>query len=66
MAPGVALLRCLPQASKAGLSQRFWDHMDSIDEKIEAGLWRDIVRGVVEREGIDPSSICHDRYCVVG
>jgi len=56
-----ALLRYVAQASKAGLSsQRFWDHMERIDEEIEAGLWRDILRGVVEREGIDLSSICYD------
>lgn len=55
------LLRHLPQASgKALASQRFWDHM----ERIEAGqveeIWKQVFRGVVEREGLDLSAISYD------
>jgi transposase len=58
---GTVLLRHLPKASKPSLSsQRFWDHMDRIPAARAAEIWSDILRGVVERERLDLSSICYD------
>ena len=55
------LLRCLPGASRASLtSQRFWDHMDRIDEQTAIDIWKDIMQGVVHREELDLSSISYD------
>ncbi len=55
------LLRHFPKASKEALtSQRFWDHMDRIDEDAAMSIWKSIFAGVVEREGIDLSSVCYD------
>ncbi len=56
-----ALLRYLPNASKAALSsQRFWDHMDRIDGQRPEQIWKNIIKGVVEREGVDLSSVSYD------
>lgn len=55
------LLRLLPHASKASLaSQRFWDHMDRIDADVTEAVWKKVLKGVIEREGIDLSSISYD------
>jgi len=55
------LLRYLPEASKEALSsQRFWDHMDRIDADTAAAIWKNILMDVVEREGLDLSSISYD------
>lgn len=55
------LLRYLPSASsKALTSQRFWDHMDRIDTNTAKSIWEQIIKGVVEREDIDLSSISYD------
>ncbi len=55
------LLRYLPGASKEALnSQRFWDHMNRIDGEKAAQIWKNIIKGVVEREEIDLSSISYD------
>ena len=55
------LLRHLPAASPATLtSQRFWDHMDRIDAKTATQLWQEVLRGVVQREHIDLSSVSYD------
>lgn len=55
------LLRHFPEASKAALtSQRFWDHMDKIDANAALSIWKNILKGVVKREGIDLSSISYD------
>lgn len=55
------LLRHLYNASQAALtSQRFWDHMDKIDAKSAQSIWKNILKGVVERENIDLSSISYD------
>ena len=55
------LLRYLPGASKEALSsQRFWDHMDRIDGDKPAQIWKNIIKGVVEREEIDVSSVSYD------
>jgi transposase len=55
------LLRRLPSASPAALaSQRFWDHMNAITPEAAAAIWEDLLRGVIEAEGIDLSSIGYD------
>jgi transposase len=55
------LFRHFPNASKEALtSQRFWDHMDRIDEVAAMSIWKSIITGVVEREGIDLSSVSYD------
>jgi len=55
------LLRNLPEASKEALcSQRFWDHMDKLEVKDGQQIWKNIFRGVVEREALDISSIAYD------
>ncbi len=55
------LLRHLPQASKTALtSQRFWDHMDRIQGDTALAIWKDILKQVVLREGIDLSSVSYD------
>ena len=56
-----ALMRLIPQASKAALtSQRFWDHMDRIDGDKALTIWKNILSGVIKREGIDLSSVSYD------
>jgi len=56
-----ALMRYFPQANKETLtSQRFWDHMDRIDAETAPAIWQNIIRGVVEREKIDLSSLLYD------
>jgi transposase len=56
-----ALLRHLPQASRASLtSQRFWDHMDRIDGQAASDIWKDILQDVVRREQLDLSSVSYD------
>ena len=55
------LRRCLPEASSAALaSQRFWDPMEAVSPEAAAAVWKDLLEGVVAREGIDLSSICYD------
>ena len=55
------LLRYLPGASKEALcSQRFWDHMDRIDGDKPTQIWKNIIKGVAEREEIDLSSVSYD------
>ncbi len=55
------LLRYLLGASKEALSsQRFWDHMDRIDDDKPSQIWKNIIKGVVERENIDLSSVSYD------
>ena len=55
------LMRYFPQANKAVLtSQRFWDHMDRIDAETAPVIWHNIIKGVVEREAIDLSSLLYD------
>jgi transposase len=55
------LRRHLPSASEAALaSQRFWDHMDSVTPQAAATVWKDWLKGVIDREQIDLSSIGYD------
>jgi len=55
------LRRHLPAASPAALnSQRFWDHMDAVKPEAATAIWNDLVKDVVQCEGIDLSSICYD------
>ncbi len=56
-----SLLRQIPHASKALLaSQRFWDHMDRINAKTAASIWKRTIQGVLRREKIDLSSVSYD------
>ncbi len=56
-----ALLRHFPNASKTALaSQRFWDHMDKIKGETALSIWKNILKGVVEREAIELSSVSYD------
>lgn len=56
-----ALLRQLPNTSKTALaSQRFWDHMDKIKGDTALSIWKNILKGVAERETIDLSSVSYD------
>jgi len=58
---GTCLLRHLPGASASALSsQRFWDHMDKISRDQARTIWKDIIKNVSQREGIDLSSISYD------
>ena len=55
------LLRYLPDASKEALSsQRFWDHMDRVDGEKPGQIWKNIIKGVAEREKVDLSSVSYD------
>src|SRR5271157_2989396 len=55
------LRRHLPAASPAALnSQRFWDHMDAVKPEAATAIWKDLIKVVVQREGIDLSAICYD------
>jgi transposase len=56
-----SLVRNFPLADKALLSsQRFWDHMDRIKDRTATEIWKNIIKGVVKREGIDLSSLLYD------
>jgi len=56
-----ALLRQFPNASKTVFaSQRFWDHMDKIKGDTVLSIWKNILKGVAEREKIDLSSVTYD------
>jgi len=55
------LLRHFPEATADRLSsQQFWNHMDRIPETACAAIWRDILQGAVQREGVSLESICYD------
>jgi transposase len=55
------LLRHLPQATADRLSsQQFWNHMDRIGETSCGVIWRNIVRGVLQREDVSLESVCYD------
>ena len=57
----IPLWRMMPDANATALSsQRFWDHMDRIDEPTAAKIWRAVLAGVVQREGINLSSVSYD------
>ena len=55
-----ALRRKFPEASKEALSSpRFWDHMDKIQGDTALSIWKSILKGVVQREEIDISSVSY-------
>jgi transposase len=55
------LQRRFPRASQKRLSaQRFWDHMDRIQEADIPVIWHDLLRRLLQREAFDLSSICYD------
>lgn len=56
-----AFVRHFPDASRSALSsQRFWDHMDRVDESTAMECWKRILKGTIAREGIDLSSVSYD------
>jgi transposase len=56
-----ALRRHFPEANQKRLtSQRFWDHMERIQESDVLPIWQSILERLVQREGLDLSSICYD------
>ena len=56
-----ALVRKFTNATQATLtSQRFWDHMDKIKGDSDLTIWKNILRNVAEKEGIDLSSVSYD------
>ena len=58
---GTNLRRSLPQVEEAMLlSQRFWDHMDSLSVEQAGKAWTEIIAGVVAREEVDLSRISYD------
>jgi transposase len=55
------LLRRIPEAGAERLSsQQFWNHMDRIDEAACRTIWRELLRGVLEREHVSLESISYD------
>jgi transposase len=55
------LLRHFPEASQKRLtSQRFWDHMNRIQQADVLLIWRSILEPLLQRENLDLSSICYD------
>lgn len=55
------LMRHFPKASRTSLtSQRFWDHMDRIDEQAAGDIWKDVLQCVIRREKVDLASISYD------
>ena len=54
------LLKRWKYPPSAFTSQRFWDHMDELDEKQLAAIERDITRRVVERYDIDLDCLLYD------
>lgn len=56
-----SLARRLPGTSAAALSsQRFWDHMDGLDEARLRSLWEQLLRRVLAQEAVDFSGVCYD------
>lgn len=54
------LPRLLPLRAAALRSQRFWDHMNYLDERILAEIENDITRGVVEGFDVDLRALFYD------
>jgi transposase len=58
---GSVLRRLLPSADRAALSsQRFWDHMDGIEQKRIPEIWKRLVGDCLRREAIEPQQVCYD------
>jgi transposase len=55
-----ALRRWLPLPRAALRSQRFWDHMDAVDEQAIARIEADLSRRLVHRHAIDLRCLCFD------
>lgn len=56
-----ALIRNFAHATKSNLSsQRFWDHMDRIDENTTRRIWERLLQKAISTESIDLSSVCYD------
>lgn len=56
-----SLLRAVPEATAAALdSNRFWDHMDAISPENAQASWKRIIRGTINREQLDLSTISYD------
>lgn len=55
-----ALRRWLPVPAKSLSSQRFWDHMDRLDEDAIGRIEAEVTRRLVERFGIDLRCLCFD------
>jgi transposase len=56
-----ALRRLLPAADRAALSsQRFRDHMDSIEQTRIPDIWKRLLGDCLRREAIEPQQVCHD------
>lgn len=55
-----ALRRWLPLPRAALRSQRFWDHMDAVDEQAIARIEAELSRRLVERHAIDLRCLCFD------
>ena len=56
-----SLARRLPGTCAAALSsQRFWDHMDGLEEATLRSCWEKLLREVLAQEAIDLSGVCYD------
>lgn len=55
------LLRYLPHANKRALtSQRFWDHMDKINQETTHSIWESLIINTIKEEKVDLSSVSYD------
>jgi transposase len=57
---GTILVRLLPLRAAALRSQRFWDHMNYLDESVLAEIENDITRRVVEGLNVDLRALFYD------
>lgn len=57
---GTILTRLLPVRAAALRSQRFWDHMNYLDESVLAEIENDITRRVVEGLNVDLRALFYD------
>lgn len=58
---GSVLRRLIPHANRAALaSQRFWDHMDCVEEENIVPVWQQIIGSCLKREGLEPGQVCYD------
>lgn len=57
---GTILARLLPLPSEALCSQRFWDHMQYLDEAAQAAIETELTRRLVEGFGVDIRALFYD------